>query len=206
MADLRNDAAAERHAHRARVGTGLLGHALDFVERHPFSGRCAGSLVDEDDAGHTAALVFLPDRRRGDVVVADHRQHPDVLDVGHFRGHVEIEDVAGVVAVDVEHASALVDGLGDFEHLVRARRLKHPTDGATVEQSLAHVAEKKRQVTRAATGRDPDLAFDEILRHHAPLVVGNEAHLARVGGVDAFEHFVDEILGLVEEFLHGRLL
>ena len=36
------------------------------------------------------------------------------------RGHVKVHDIAAVVAVDVDHALAAVDALGDGQHLVGA--------------------------------------------------------------------------------------
>ena len=43
-------AGRERHAHRAGVGDGLLGDALDLVQRRHLLGLGAGELVGEEDA------------------------------------------------------------------------------------------------------------------------------------------------------------
>ena len=79
---------------------------------------------------------------------------------GHLGGHLEVQDVAGVVLDDVQHAGTGVDELGGFVHLVRCRRREHLTGAGGVEHADADEAAVERLVSGAAAGDETDLAGD----------------------------------------------
>ena len=97
-------------------------------------GRRAADLLGEHGDADAAAAGRVEAVLDGDVVVDDHRLDVDALALGELGRHLEVQDVAGVVLDDVQHAGAAVDGLGRLEHLVgrgrgedlaRARRVEH---------------------------------------------------------------------------------
>ena len=55
-----------------------------------------------------------------DVVGRRDGAHLDAVVAGQLGRHVEVQDVAAVIAVEVEHARAAVDRLRHLEHLLRA--------------------------------------------------------------------------------------
>ena len=125
----------------------------------------AGDLEGIDHAGHAAALLGLFRLGAGHVVGQDHRGRGDVLHLHDIAGHVEVHDVAAVVAVEAQHAPchplAARMALG---HFVGRRRGEDVADGAGVEQALADVAGEDRQVAGTAAGDDADLALDRERR------------------------------------------
>ena len=90
------------------IGAVLRGGAADLLEQHRDADTAAARGVE---------AVF--DR---DVIVGDDRLHLDARFLGgQLGGHLEVQDVAGVVLHDVQHAGAGVDDLGGFVHLVGCR-------------------------------------------------------------------------------------
>ena len=144
LSDLGDDARREGDAHGPHAGDRLVGEPLHLGEVFSGIGRCARDLVDEENPSHAAALVFLSLRSRRDIVHTDDLGDFDVFHFGHLLGHVEVNFIAGIVAVDVENALPFVYGLGDLEHLLGRGGLKNAADGATVEQSVANVTHEKR--------------------------------------------------------------
>ena len=82
-------------------------------------------------------------------------------------GHVEVHDVAAVVAVDVDDALAAMDAAVCTSSMVSAaRRGEHVADGAAVQKAAAHVAEEHRQVARSAAGGERHLALHGRIGAH----------------------------------------
>ena len=61
----------------------------------------------------------------------------DVLDLEQVARHVEVHDVAAVIAVEAEHAGAAVRGAHGAGHLLGRGRGEDVADGAGIEQALA---------------------------------------------------------------------
>src|SRR5580658_1644867 len=76
----------------------------------------------------------------GHVVVDDYRLDLDAVLAGQVRRHLEVQDVAGVVLHDVQHAGAAVDRLGGGLHLVRGGRGEHLAGAGRVQHARADEA------------------------------------------------------------------
>ena len=202
----RHGAGGQRHAHRADVGAGLERNALDLVERQSCRGSSARAFIHEEDARHAAAAVRLAlggRRSGGDVLARDDALHADILlHVRHFSCHIEVENIAVIVSVDVQHARALIDFLGYSEHLFRTGGLEHITDGTSVEHAFAHIAKEQREMSGAASGRNAHLACVLALRNKAVKISLNAHQFVRVRGIDAFQHFGNECFRCVDDFFH----
>ena len=162
MTHARHGAGGQRHTHRADVGASLERNALDLVERQSCRGSSTRAFIHEEDARHAAAVIRLAlggRRGGGDVLTCDDAFHADILfHIRHFGCHIEVENIAVIVSVDVEHARALVDRFGHGKHLLGAGRLEHIADGTTVEHAFAHVAKEQREMSGAASGCNAHLA------------------------------------------------
>ena len=66
--------------------------------------------------------------------------------VREFRRHVEIHDIAHIVAVDEQNAGATGNGLHTLEYRIGRRRRKDVADRNGVSEALADVAEETRLV------------------------------------------------------------
>ena len=85
----------------------------------------------------------------------------DALVGGELGRQVEVQHVAAVVAVQVQHAAPAGDGPRHLEHLSALEGEANTLPIAAPSISpLADVAHEHRQVARAAAGRDADLARD----------------------------------------------
>jgi hypothetical protein len=145
------------HAVRATPND-LAGHVGDRLELLALLGQGAGDLLDEDGGAGAATASRVEAVLHGDVVVDDDRGDLDVLVGRQLGGHLEVEDVAGVVLHDVQHAGAAVDGLGGEQHLVRHRRGEHLAGAGSVQHAEADEAAVQGLVAGAAAGDQPDLA------------------------------------------------
>ena len=145
-------------------------------------------------------------RRRGDVVAHQDGANLDILHGRHLGGHVEVHDVAAVVPVDIDDALAAMDPPGHVEHGVAARRIEHVADGAAVEQAAADVAEEHRQVPGPAAGGERHLALHRRVGAHDRDRLAGERQLIRMRLDQSVEHLGDEVLGSVDQLLHGFLL
>jgi hypothetical protein len=143
----------------------------------------------------------------GDIVADPHLGGLDVVEVGLFAGHVEVEVVAAVVAEQAEHAGAAVAGLDHVGHLLGGGGGEHIADGASVQEALAHVAEEDRQVAAPAAGDDRHLALPgRRIAQDDAIVPVQRAQTVAVCQDDAFDHFVHETFRRVHDLLHGHSL
>ena len=155
----------------------LFAVAVDVGQRAAGLGVRAGDLLDEDRAADAAATGGVERVLDRDVVVGDDRRDLD-LALDELGGHLEVEDVAGVVLDDVEDAGATVDGPGRGLHLVRDRRREDVAGTGRVEHAEADEAAVQRFVAGAAAGDQGDLARDRTAGPE------DDEH---VGGVDPDE-------------------
>ena len=96
----------------------------------------------------------------------------------------------------------MVDRLGHGEHLLGTGRLEHIADGAAVEHALAHIAQKQREVSGAASGRNAHLARVLTLGDKAVKIPLNAHQFVGVRGINAFQHFGNECFRCVDDFFH----
>ena len=74
-------------------------YTSDLVKVHPRSGGRPGAFISIEDTGDPAADVRFILRRAGDVIPGDYLTDLNLVHLGHFPGHIEVENVAGVIAV-----------------------------------------------------------------------------------------------------------
>ena len=95
-------------ADRREIGAVLGGGTADLLEQH-----CRA------DTAAARGVEAVLDRH---IIVGDDRLHLDARFFGgQLGGHLEVQDVAGVVLDDVQHAGTGVHDLGGLVHLVRCR-------------------------------------------------------------------------------------
>ncbi len=163
-----------------------------------------GQLVGVEDPGHAPPLGFLALGGRGHVVGSQDGLHLDALGVCHLRRHAEVHHVSRVVAVQVEHAGATVDGLGGRQHLLHRGGREDVADRAAVHEALADVPHEHRQVARSAAGCDADFSLHRGVRpDDGPLIRTHQLEPARMRKNDAFQHLVHEGKGVIDDFFHG---
>ena len=97
MPHLRNDAGGEREADGTGIVLGLLRSSEHLVERAHLGSLGACAFIHKEDTCHTAPRVGIG--VGVDIVGAHNGTRFDILHFTHFRSHVKIHDVAGVVAV-----------------------------------------------------------------------------------------------------------
>ena len=114
---------------------GLPCHGGHFLQAGHGRGLRAGDFEAIDHAGHAAAFVTLPGSGAGDVVGRQHRGGADILHLDHLAGHIEVHDVAAVIAVEAQHAGAAMSRADGVRHQIHAWRGKHVADGAGIQKT-----------------------------------------------------------------------
>lgn len=120
----------------------------------------------------------------------------------HFGSEFEVHHIAAVVPVDVENAGAIVDGFGDGEHSFSTWRLKHAADTAAVEHALAHVTKEERQMAGTSSSGERNFAGVISARDQAAQIAVYAGDLIWMRCVDALEHLVHHVLGLIDQLFH----
>ena len=186
-------------------GTGaVIGALRDFhrrVHRVARIGGRGGYLEDGEVAGDAAAFGAFGERRGGDVVGDGDAAAVDAVLAEAVLGLVEVQDVAGVVAVAEQHAAAVVGGLRHVVDLLRRRRGEKVSHRRAVREALAHQAGERRVVAGAAADHQRHRIRGALrVADHA---AGNALHPAAVGGNQAVDHLVSEGCWFIEEAGHG---
>ncbi|MND54451.1 hypothetical protein D3C80_455120 [compost metagenome] len=104
---LREGTRLQRHTYGISSHIGLACKDLTGIERQSFIASGTRHFEDEEIACHTTPPVLVIDRRRGDVVGGQNGFDPDALLFGHLGSHLEVHDVASIIAVNEEHALSL---------------------------------------------------------------------------------------------------
>gem|GEM_PF-4442558 len=198
------NAGRERHPHGADIVDDLLGDSLDLVEVRALGGFRARGLVDEDRPADPAPARSIERILDSDIVVDDNRGDIGALHLDHLDGGLEVHHVALVVLDYRQYPLAAVAGGDECLELVGGRRGEHVAGGRAVEHPVADIAAVGRLVAAAAAGDDGDRVVDGRVVTHQYLCIGEPPH-ARIGGGHPVEHFVDHIVGVVDQFLHDHL-
>ena len=122
---------------------------------------------------------------------------------GELGGHLEVQDVAGVVLHDVQDAGAAVDRLGGEQHLVRHRGGEDLAGTGRVEHAEPDEAAVQRLVAGAAAGDQADLAGRGTAGAGDDLVLDVDRE-RRVRGGDAPQGIHHDVVGGVDELLHAE--
>ena len=139
----------------------------------------------------------------GNIVGTENGLHANAFSGGQISSHIKVQDVAAVVAIQVEDASATIDALSDLQHGVRRGTLEDIANGHTIQHSFAHISEKQRKVSRTTTGGDGNLALHRSVLANKSVVV--PAHRIKGLGVreqNTVEHLGDEFNRTVQNLLH----
>ena len=143
-------------------------------------------------------------RRGADVVVGDDGLHLDAVLGGELHRHFDVHIVAGVIAVEADHASAAV---GDLHRVVEALggwRGEDLAHGHRVEHVSADIPNKGRLVAGAATRDDADLATYRRLRvRHDSRVLAELDEIA-VRLDEAAHGVLNDKVWIVDKALHER--
>ena len=115
-------------------------------------------------------LCFSAGGARGDVVGDGDGAAVDAVGAQPVLRGVEVEHVAGVVAVAEEHAAAVVRGLRDRVDLLRRRRGEEVAHRGAVGEALADESAERGVVAGAAADHDGDgLGGAWVLRTTPPV-------------------------------------
>ena len=176
-------------------------HRGDGSRGRALLGKSTGDLLHEHggaDAPAARRVEVVLDRH---VVVDDHAGDLDVLVVGQFGGHLEVQHVACVVLHDVQHPGAAVDRPRRQEHLVRDRRGEHFARAGGVEHAVPDEPAVQGLVPGTAAGYQADLARHRAARPQDDLILHIHPQ-RRVRGGDAGQGVRDHGVGPVDQLLH----
>ena len=153
----RYDARGQRHAERAGAFVDLPGQGRHRSQVRALLGRRPGDLLDEHGRAGTPPSG-RPPVVHGHVIVDQHGLDPYPVRGGQPGGHLEVQDVAGVVLHDVEHAGSGVHGLRGGQDPVRYRRGEHLTGAGRVEHPVPDEPAVQWLVPGPAAGEQAHLA------------------------------------------------
>ena len=108
LAGLGHDAGSQCGTNGAAAIGGLLADPGDLIEIG--LGFCfrSGNFECVNHAGDATALLAFCGRRARDVIGQYDTRGVQVLHLKHVAGHIEIHDVAAVIAVEPQHAGAAI--------------------------------------------------------------------------------------------------
>lgn len=103
----------------------------------PFPLSTSRTLIDKEDARNATAMRRL---FYGYIIHAQYAENADAaLKICLLCGHGEVHFVATIIAIQVEHASTIINSLGHRQHIVDTWRGKHFAHTAAVEHTLANI-------------------------------------------------------------------
>ena len=118
-------------------------------------------------------------------------------------GHLEVEDVTGVVLDDVDDPRATVHSLGGGEHLVRDRGREDLARARRIEHADADEAAVERLVPGSTARDQRDLSLDRRVHPHQDLIRDVVAEQVGNGGGEPGERFFDDLVRLVDDLPHA---
>ena len=200
----RQGAAVEGHAKGYRGPVRLVRHRHHRVDVQPGLGRGADDLEHRHVARDTPAPGAVVGPGAGHVVGDGQDARLDPLGPQAFGGGTEVQHVARIVAEAQDHPAAPVRGLGDAvnprgrgrgEDIPRHRRIRQPG---------ADIAQKGRVMPRPAAHQQRHLAARA--RRRAQRAMGHRADAVGMGGAEAPQGGVGELVGRVENLGHVRIV
>ena len=150
---------------------------------------------------------FWSARRGSDVVGGEHRAGLDVVHRQHLGSHVEVHDVAGIVAIHEQHAGAAAGGLRAFDDRIGRRRGEDVADRAGVGQPLADEAEEGRLVPGSAADDQSDLAGTwAVSRDDRARASIDGMEMPAMSGQHADKHLLDGACAVIDKLLGLQFL
>src|SRR5574341_2482264 len=120
LAGHRNSARRESHTHGADIGQSFLCDSYDLVQRASPIRFGPGNLKGKYHTRDAPAAVRFGGWSRRHIISDQDRAHLNVFHIGHFCSHVEIHDIATIVAVDIDYTLTPMNALSDPQHLLCA--------------------------------------------------------------------------------------
>src|SRR5690606_17689418 len=194
-------ARGQRHAHAAHVRVDALAQFGDALQVVASLGGGAADLLGEDGAAHAATASRVQAVLYSHVVVDDDARHLDALCLGHFGGHLNVHDVAGVVLDDVEHACAAVDGLRRLQHLVGCGACEYFAGAGSIQHASADEAAVHWLVPATSTGDDTYFALDGRIGADDEVRIIVHFHQIGMSFLDALKLLTYHIVWPVNQFL-----
>ena len=193
-------AAGERDTERAGALVREPRHAGHTGQVIARLGRRRGDAEHGEVAGDAAALVLLGRGGAEDVVGHGDGLARDALGSQSLLRGVEVQHIAGVVAVREEHPAATVRRRRDRVDLLRRGRREQVAHRRAMREALADQTAERGVVPRAAAHHDGDLTLGhDGAAHHA---TRDPAHVAPVGRDEPGDHLVGEVGRVVPESRH----
>ncbi len=199
----RERAAGEGDTEAPRPVVRALGEGGDGVEVVPALGRGAGDLEHAEVPGDPATLVRPVRRCAGDVVGHPDRADRDAPRLEGPGGGVEVEHVAGVVAVGEEDSPAVVDGGRHRGDLLGARAGEEVPHRRARREAVPHEAAERRVVAGATADDEGDGAVGARGGAGDPAVHLPDPRPVR--GDEPVHHLVGEVRRVVVQPGHARV-
>src|SRR5918912_1382524 len=114
------------------------------------------------------------------VIVGHHIVGLYTFGFGQFSGHLEVQDIAGVVLYNVEGPGPAVHGFGSLEHLLWGRAGEDCPGAGCIQHTRTYVATVGRFVTRATAGDESYLVLYGRVGSHDDVVLGENPNQPRV--------------------------
>ena len=175
------------------------GEAVEVVAP---AGGGAEQFFDEDGAGDATASGGVEAVFDGHIVIGEDDGDGVPHVVQEFGGGFEVQDVAGVVFDDEQHAAPAVHRFGAGEDLIRRGRGEDFARHGAVEHAVADVAAVHGFVAAAAAADEANFADNRRVcaGDVSGVTVQGEAG---VGSDEALQLFVEDGVHTVNEFFHG---
>jgi len=116
-----------------------------------------------------------------DVIRDQDRFNMNPVRINRLRSGIEIQHIAGIIAVKVQDALARVDSAGRGRNLVHAWTAKYIPDRNATCQSPTHVTEKDRQVPAPPSCDNSDSISDRRICSHERAIIRTTNRLEPVG-------------------------
>ena len=198
----RDDARTQRHTHGPRAVNGLLRRRTDFREPRAFFRAGSRRLNHQQVAGDSAPILASFRRSRGDVIVDPDRLDSDVFRFQHLGGNIEVEHVAGVVAVDKQHALTAMGGLSSLEYGRGRRRSKNVAGDTGVGHAPPHKSREHGLMPASSPRDNRDLAGHRGVSADDRPQAGKLAYVLGEGEGQSFNRLQGYIVRVVDQFLH----
>ena len=144
-------------------------------------------------------MAAIVGRRGRDVIGPANRPAGDPLKLRELGGEVEIQDVAGVVAVRQQDAPASRRRLDRLEADVGTGCREDIADRRRVGHAHSHVAKERRLVTGPAANDEANLVGCLLTTSDDPR--GGRRHDVAVSADETLEHLVDGVERIVDQLL-----
>jgi len=162
----------------------------------------APATFEHEGVAGDAALLAPLGRCRRDIVGGQNGADLEPIGRRHLGRHVEVHAVAGIVAVEEQHARAAIGRSSAGEDRIGRGRGKDVADRDGVGEPAPDQPREGRLVAGAAPHHEADLAGSRALdRDQRTAVPLGPAQVARMRRQHALDHLVHDVGGVVDQLL-----